>query len=655
MTGKKPSSRNGRLRESSAGADGGHAAFLPVSRGDMESRGWGELDFLFVSGDAYVDHPSFAAALICRLLEHEGYRVGIAAQPDWRGDDDFTAMGRPRLGVLVGAGNLDSMLGKLTASKKVRSTDAYSPGGRRGLRPDRATLVYCQRIRRLWGDIPLIVGGVEASLRRFVHYDYWSDALRRSILIDSQADLLVYGMGERQILEIAGALSDGVPVDAIRNVKGTCYAAGPDGLPEAFVELPSWKEISASRSCFAEAYRISSLEQDPIKGRPLVQRHEKKALVQLPPALPLTEKEMDAVYDLPYRRTWHPMYDADGGVPALAEVQFSVTSHRGCFGSCSFCAIHAHQGRIIQARSHTSILREVRLLTRLPGFKGYIHDIGGPTANFRHPSCSHQATRGACRGRECLFPTPCRNLDASHADYLELLRKCRAVPGVKKVFVRSGLRYDYLLLAGADGRRFLEELCEHHVSGQLKVAPEHASPTVLRYMRKGDAGEYRKFMALYEAVNRRLGKRQYLVPYFMTSHPGSGLPEAVELAEFAAELDFCPEQAQDFIPTPGSLATCMYYTGMDPFTREPVFVPRSAGERRDQRALLQHRMPQNRERVLEALRKAGRMDCVKTLFPDGTMGKAARGPRQERPKRGEAAPARRRPRRRRSGDSQPPF
>lgn len=647
LRGKTGPSRSGGGRADAGRAAADPSAFLPVTRRDVEARGWDALDFLFVSGDAYVDHPSFAAALIGRLLEREGYRVGIVPQPDWRRDDDFVAMGRPRLGVLVGAGNLDSMLGKLTASRKVRGTDAYSPGGRTGLRPDRATLVYCQRIRGLWGDIPLIVGGIEASLRRFVHYDYWSDALRRSILIDSQADLLVYGMGERQILEIAKALSDGLPVGAIR-VRGTCYAARPDDLPDTFLELPSWKEVTESKERFAEAYRLSSLEQDPIRGRTLVQRHEKKALVQLPPALPLSEEEMDSVYDLPYERTWHPMYDAAGGVPALAEVRFSVTSHRGCFGSCSFCAIHAHQGRIVQARSHESILREVRLLTRLPDFKGYIHDVGGPTANFRHPSCSHQAARGACRGRECLFPSPCRDLDTDHTDYLELLRKCRAVPGVKKVFVRSGLRYDYLLLDGAGGRTFLEELCEHHVSGQLKVAPEHASSAVLKRMRKGDAGQYRKFMALYEAINKRLGKRQYLVPYFMTSHPGSGLREAVELAEFAAELDFCPEQVQDFIPTPGSLATCMYYTGMDPFTREPVFVPRADGERRDQRALLQHRMPQNRERVLEALKRAGRMDCAKKLLPAEEGRKDARG------FRGESAPARRGVRKRRSGGSRPP-
>lgn len=593
--------------------------FLPVSRADMEARRWKELDFLFVSGDAYVDHPSFAAALLCRLLEARGYRVGILPQPDWKSDAPFLSMGRPRLGVLVGAGNLDSMLGKLTAGKKTRGTDAYSPGGRRGLRPDRATIVYGQRVRRVFGgDMPIIIGGIEASLRRFAHYDYWSDSLRRSILLDSQADLLVYGMGERALLEIAAALAEGRPVGDIRDVRGTCYVARPGEEPEGtFVELPSWEAVTGDKRQFAEAFRLMSLEQDAARGRTLLQRYEKgRMAVQLPPAWPLSEAEMDEVYDQPFTRRWHPMYDAAGGVPALREVEFSVTSHRGCFGSCAFCAIHAHQGRVIQARSHASILREVREMTRLPGFKGYIHDVGGPTANFRHPSCKKQLEHGVCRGRECLFPEPCRNLDTSHEDYLNLLRECRAVPGVKKVFVRSGLRYDYLLLDGARGRAFLEELCEHHVSGQLKVAPEHASPTVLRHMRKGDIGQYRRFMALYEKCNRKLGKRQYLVPYFMTSHPGCGMKEAIELALFAAELAFCPEQAQDFIPTPGSLATCMYYTGLDPFTGERVDSPRTEQERRAQRALLQHRMPQNRRLVLETLKKAGRMDAAAKLYPE---------------------------------------
>jgi uncharacterized radical SAM protein YgiQ len=566
-------------------------------------------------------------------------------------------MGRPRLGVLVSAGNLDSMLNKLTANKKTRGTDAYSPGGRVGLRSDRATLVYCQKVREIWGDIPLITGGVEASLRRFAHYDYWSDSLRRSILVDSQADLLVFGMGERQILEIAGLLDEGAPVSAIRQVHGTCYLA--EGIEEIedmriktpFVELPSWEAVTRHKKSFAEAFRLASLEQDALRGKTLVQRYGEggkrgKLLVQLPPASPLTEEEMDEIYDLPYAREWHPMYEAEG-VPALAEVKFSVTSHRGCFGSCAFCAIHAHQGRVVQARSHGSILREVEGLTRAKDFKGYIHDIGGPTANFRHPSCSEQLARGTCANRECLFPAPCRRLDTSHADYLELLREARVVKGVRKVFVRSGLRYDYLMADGKGGREFLTELCLHHVSGQLKVAPEHASPAALRAMRKGDIGRYRGFMKLFRETNERLeqkgekqgkGKKQYLLPYFMTSHPGTGLSEAVELALFAAELEFCPEQAQDFIPTPGSLATCMYYTGLDPFTGEPVVVPRDARERRMQRALLQHRMPQNHALAREALLKAGRGDLIgfgrgKLVPPEAPGKTAGRVPPGESPRR----------------------
>jgi uncharacterized radical SAM protein YgiQ len=589
----------------------------------MEEREWDTLDFLFVTGDAYVDHPSFAMALIGRLLERHGYRVGIVAQPDWRGTEDFTVMGRPRLGVLVGAGNLDSMLNKRTAGKKTRSSDSYSPGGRAGLRPDRATIVYCQKIREIWGSgVPLVVGGIEASLRRFAHYDYWSDTLRRSILLDSQADVLVFGMGERQILEIARLLDEGYPADALLDVPGTCYVTEDIGHLSSFVELPSWEAVKGDKKAFAEAFRLASLEQDPLRGKTLIQRYETRNspqprgnyLVQLPPALPLTEEMMDEIYDLPYTREWHPRYDGLGGVPALSEVKFSVTSHRGCFGSCAFCAIHAHQGRIVQARSHASILREVENLTRMKDFKGYIHDIGGPTANFRHPACLGQTRRGACRNRECLFPRSCRHIDTSHADYLELLREARAVKGVKKVFVRSGLRYDYLLADGEGGREFLTELCRYHVSGQLKVAPEHASPLVLRVMRKGDLDRYRKFMELFRAANQELGKKQYLVPYFMTGHPGTGLPEAVELALFAAELEFCPEQVQDFVPTPGSLATCMYYTGLDPFTGEKVVVVRNPRERGMQRALLQHRAAQNHALAREALLKAGRGDLIGRLL-----------------------------------------
>ncbi|MBQ9895911.1 MAG: YgiQ family radical SAM protein [Synergistaceae bacterium] len=587
--------------------------FLPVSREDMQARGWDELDFLYISGDAYVDHPSFAPALICRLLEAHGYKVGIIAQPEWRNnlEKNFMKMGKPKLAVLVGAGNLDSMLAKLTANKKVRNKDAYSPGGKIGLRPDRATIVYSQIAKRLFNETPLIIGGIEASLRRFVHYDYWADSLRRSILMDAQADLLIYGMGELQILEIAKLLAQGVNVNNIKNINGTCYVAHDLNDLNNFVELPSWQEINEDKLNFAKAFKLAYQEQDAMHGKILVQSHEKGILIQNPPARPLSTQELDEVYELNYTRQWHPSYDALGGVPALSEVKFSITAHRGCFGSCAFCAIHAHQGRIIQARSDESIIREIKILTKLPDFKGYIHDVGGPTANFHHVSCQDQLKRGVCKNKECLFPEPCRNLDASHESYLNLLRKCRAIKGVKKIFVRSGLRYDYLLCDKKFGREFLEELCEHHVSGQLKVAPEHASAKVLKLMRKCDINKYKKFAELYDECNRKLVKAkklksmQYLVPYFMTSHPGAGLNEAIELGEFAAELNFCPEQAQDFIPTPGSLATCMYYSGVDPFTGQEVYCEKRESERKVQRALLQHRMPKNKNLVIKALKRAG--------------------------------------------------
>ena len=587
--------------------------FLPVSREDMQARGWDELDFLYISGDAYVDHPSFAPALICRLLEAHGYKVGIIAQPEWRNnlEKNFMKMGKPKLAVLVGAGNLDSMLAKLTANKKVRNKDAYSPGGKIGLRPDRATIVYSQIAKRLFNETPLIIGGIEASLRRFVHYDYWADSLRRSILMDAQADLLIYGMGELQILEIAKLLAQGVNVNNIKNINGTCYVAHDLNDLNNFVELPSWQEINEDKLNFAKAFKLAYQEQDAMHGKILVQAHEKGILIQNPPARPLSTQELDEVYELNYTRQWHPSYDALGGVPALSEVKFSITAHRGCFGSCAFCAIHAHQGRIIQARSDESIIREIKILTKLPDFKGYIHDVGGPTANFHHVSCQDQLKRGVCKNKECLFPEPCRNLDASHESYLNLLRKCRAIKGVKKIFVRSGLRYDYLLCDKKFGREFLEELCEHHVSGQLKVAPEHASAKVLKLMRKCDINKYKKFAELYDECNRKLVKAkklksmQYLVPYFMTSHPGAGLNEAIELGEFAAELNFCPEQAQDFIPTPGSLATCMYYSGVDPFTGQEVYCEKRESERKVQRALLQHRMPKNKNLVIKALKRAG--------------------------------------------------
>ena len=575
----------------------------------MVSRGWDELDFLFISGDAYVDHPSFGPAIITRLLEKAGFRVGMIAQPNWQDTADFKIMGRPRLAVLISAGNLDSMLNKFTAAKKVRSSDSYSPGGKAGLRPDRATIVYANRVRECWPDIPVLIGGIEASLRRFAHYDYWSDSVRRSILIDSRADLLVYGMGESQVLAIATMLQQGLSIREIRNVDGTCWVTGDTAdLPDNAMEVPAYEQVLKNKTDYAAAFKTQYLEQDPLRGRTIIQRHGERFLVQNKPALPLSSSEMDRIYALPYERTWHPSYDIAGGVPAIEEVQFSITSHRGCFGACSFCAIGSHQGRIIQQRIHKSILQEAQLFTRLPGFKGYIHDVGGPTANFRHPSCSKQLKQGTCRERQCLFPKPCPQLDTDHSDYLRLLRELRALPGIKKVFIRSGIRYDYLL--AGKYREFLRELCEHHVSGQLKVAPEHVSAPVIEAMQKSGKDLFLKFLAAFRQENERLGKEQYLVPYLMCAHPGSGVDDAIELAEFLRDIGYHPEQVQEFIPTPGSLSTAMYYTGIHPLTGKPISVPKSTEQRQAQRALLQFRHPKNRRLVSLALRKAGRADLI---------------------------------------------
>ena len=574
----------------------------------MAERGWSELDFLLVSGDAYVDHPSFGTAVIARVLEAEGFRVGILPQPDWRVCDSFMEMGRPRLAALVTAGNLDSMLNRLTAAKKSRSEDSYSPGGRPGMRPDRATIVYCSRLKECWKDLPLVIGGVEASLRRFAHYDYWSDEVRRSILFDSQADLLVYGMGELQIRRIAEALAEGISVGRLTDVPGTVWRTKESDTAERCVVCPSFEEVSVDKKLFAEAFVKQDREQDPFSGRAVAQKHGTCWIVQNPPARPLTTEELDRVYSLPYARTWHPMYENAGGVPAITEVRFSLTSHRGCFGGCSFCAIHYHQGRIIQSRSHDSLLREAKILTSLPDFKGYIHDVGGPTANFRVPACEEQLVRGACKDRQCLFPRPCRKLTADHSDYIELLRKLRALPKVKKVFIRSGIRFDYLMSDLKSG--FLEELCMYHVSGQLKVAPEHVSPRVLALMGKPRREVYERFRSAFAAMNKRLGKKQYLVPYFISSHPGSTLEDAVELAEFIRDSRVQPEQIQDFIPTPGSLSTCMYYTGINPFTGEVVQSAKSPEERRMQRALLRFADWKNRNAVIKALEAVGRRDLI---------------------------------------------
>lgn len=581
--------------------------FLPICRRDMEERGWHELDFVFISGDAYVDHPSFGPAIICRLLEKHGYKVGIIPQPDWHTTKDFDRLGKPRLGFLVSAGNMDSLLNKFTAAKKVRHEDAYSPGGQAGHRPERATIVYCNRLRELYPDVPIIIGGIEASLRRMAHYDYWSNAIRRSILVDSQADLLIYGMGERAILEIAADLQQGVEVANIQDVHGTCYRVPNKDYAWDYIELPSFEAVRKDKKTFAEAFKIEYLEQDPIRGRKLLQQNDEWCVVQNPPAMPLSEEQMDEVYGLPYMRTYHPIYEKEGGVPAIKEVQFSLVSQRGCFGGCNFCAIISHEGRIIQRRSHASLIREAKILTHMKGFKGYIHDVGGPTANFRRTSCDGQLKRGTCRGKPCLSPEPCKLLVADHSDYIKLLRELRSLPGVKKVFVRSGIRFDYLLLAKDD---FLYELCKYHVSGQLKIAPEHISDRVTRLMGKSNRAVYLRFVEKFRRMNERLGKKQYLVPYFMSSHPGSELSDAVELAEFIRDMGYHPQQVQDFIPTPGTLSTCMWYTGLDPMTGEKVYSAKSYEEKRMQRALMQYWLPKNHEIVRKALHLAHREDLI---------------------------------------------
>ena len=595
--------------------------FLVTERADMEARGWAELDFVLISGDAYVDHPSFAPAVIGRYLESKGYRVGIIAQPDWNNVNAFKKLGKPRLASLVTAGNLDSMLNKFTAAKKIRREDDYSPGGEAGHRPDRATLVYSNRMKEAFRDVPLIIGGIEASLRRFGHYDYWSDTVRRSILVDSKADVLIYGMGELQIIELAEALDQNRFEESLPNIRGICYMS--KDIPSIdCVECPSFEEIKVDKMAFADAFRIQYDEQDPFYGRPIVQKHGDRYVVQNVPALPLTQEQMDAAYDLPYTRKWHPAYDDKGGVPALSEVQFSLVSQRGCFGSCSFCAITNHQGRIIQNRSHQSLIDEAKLMINMDGFKGYIHDVGGPTANFRHLACDKQAVFGACKGRTCAAPEPCENLNTNHDDYIALLRKLRKLKGVKKVFVRSGLRYDYVL--ADNNKAFVKELCQYHVSGQLKVAPEHVSKRVTTMMGKAGKEEFLTFKKWFEEANRELGKKQYLVPYFMSSHPGCTLEDAIELAEFLRDQHMYPEQVQDFIPTPGSLSTCMYYTGINPLDGKPVYVAKKGRDKAKQRALMQYKNIENYDLVKEALIEANRRDLIgfgpECLIPSRPIG-----------------------------------
>ena len=583
--------------------------FLPICKKDMDERGIQQLDFVYVIGDAYVDHPSFGHAIISRVLEAHGYTVGIISQPDWKDDHSISILGEPRLGFLVAAGNMDSMVNHYTVSKKRRSTDAYTPGGVMGKRPDYATITYCNLIRRNYKKTPIIIGGIEASLRRLAHYDYWSDSLKRSILLDSGADLLLYGMGERSIVEVADALNSGLLVRDITFIDGTVYKTRKKEDIYDAIFLPDYSELKADKKNYAKSFYVQYQNTDPFSGKRLAESYDYKTfVVQNPPSKPLTIEEMDDVYALPYIRTYHPSYEKAGGVPAISEVKFSLVSNRGCFGGCSFCALTFHQGRIIQVRSHESIIEEAKMLTKEPDFKGYIHDVGGPTANFRAPACKKQLKHGACPNKQCLFPKPCDNLIADHRDYRALLKQLRALPGVKKVFIRSGIRFDYLL-ADKD-QSFLKELCEYHVSGQLKVAPEHISDAVLKYMGKPENSVYRRFVQSYQKMNEKIGRKQFLVPYLMSSHPGSTLKEAVELAEFLRDFGYMPEQGQDFYPTPSTLSTCMYYTGVDPRTMEPVYTAVNPHEKAMQRALIQYRNPKNYELVSEALHKAGRTDLI---------------------------------------------
>ena len=583
--------------------------FLPITREEMKERGWDQVDFVYVSGDAYVDHPSFGHAIITRLLESRGYRVGIIAQPDWRKPESVQVFGEPRLGFLVSAGNMDSMVNHYSVSKKRRKTDAYTPGGEMGKRPDYACVVYGNLIRQTYKKTPIILGGIEASLRRMAHYDYWSDKLKRSVLLDSGADVISYGMGEHSIVELAEALDAGIPVEDITYIAGTVVKTKSlDSIYDAEI-LPSFEDLKADKMNYARSFYTQYLNTDAFNGKRLVEPYsEHLYVVQNPPAAPLTQMEMDDVYSLPYQRTYHPSYEAKGGVPAIKEIKFSLISNRGCFGGCSFCALTFHQGRIVQVRSHESLIEEAKEITKDKDFKGYIHDVGGPTANFRHPSCKKQMEHGVCKTRQCLFPSPCKNLDADHRDYVSLLRKLRDIPKVKKVFIRSGIRFDYLL---ADKKQeFLRELCEYHVSGQLKVAPEHVAGPVLSLMGKPEHKVYEEFTRQFYKMNEKIGKEQYLVPYLMSSHPGSTLKEAVELAEYCRDLGYMPEQVQDFYPTPSTLSTCMYYTGVDPRTMQKVYVPKSPHEKAMQRALIQYRNPELYDLVIEALHKAGRADLI---------------------------------------------
>ena len=582
--------------------------FLPVSKKDMVERGIEQLDFICITGDSYVDHPSFGIAIISRMIESLGFTVGIIAQPDWRSDRDFLKLGRPKYAFLVTSGNIDSMVAHYTSAKKKRSDDAYTAGGKAGKRPDRAVIVYCRKIREIFGDIPLAIGGLEASLRRFAHYDYWDDCVKPSILIESGADLLMYGMSEHQITEISKRLAAGENIRNMTDIRGTCYATEPVNTPIGAAECPSLKQVSENKELYAKACRQQYDQHDEIYGKTVIQRHGNLMLVQNPPAYCLTTEEMDYVYSLPYMRAYHPSYEKLGGVPGIREVEFSITHNRGCFGNCNFCSIALHQGRKISCRSEESILKEAEMLVKMPNFKGYIHDVGGPTANFRHPSCEKQIKLGLCKGKKCLAPVPCKALEVDHTEYLEILRKLRSIKGIKKVFIRSGIRYDYLIEDKND--EFMRELIKYHVSGQLKVAPEHCSAVVLDRMGKPHIETYKKFQQKFYSITKGMNKEQYLVPYLMSSHPGSTLNEAIELAVFLKENNINPEQVQDFYPTPGTISTCMFYTGLDPYTMKKVYVPKTPEEKAMQRALLQYFRPQNKPIVIKALLKAGRKDLI---------------------------------------------
>jgi uncharacterized radical SAM protein YgiQ len=582
--------------------------FLPLTAADAEARGWKELDFIIITGDAYVDHPAWGAALIGRLLEREGYRVGIIAQPDWRAVSSFRKLGKPVLAFLVTAGNLDSMVNKYTANKKPRSTDDYSPGGKAGFRPDRATLVYTSMAKQAFSQVPVILGGIEASLRRLSHYDYWSDKVRRSLISDAKADLLIYGMAERALLETAAALKSGRKASELTEIRGTVYRTKSIDALENFIRLPDFDAVKTDKKAFAESFAIQYANTDPFTGRILAEFEGDFYAVQNPPPYPAGREELDSYYQLPFTRAAHPDYDEAGGVPALEEVRFSLVSSRGCFGACSFCSLTFHQGKIISSRSHSSIIEEAAILSGLDGFKGYIHDVGGPTANFRHPACSKQAEKGSCTDKSCLGFKSCPKLYVSHADYLELLRKLKKLPGIKKVFIRSGLRFDYLMQDGDES--FFSELVRDHVSGQLKVAPEHVSAAVLKLMHKPAREVFTAFKLRFEELNRKHGKKQFLVPYFISAHPGAGLKEAVELAEYLRDSRINPEQVQDFYPTPGTLSTCMYHTGFDPLTMKAVYTAKGEKDRKYQRALLQYRKKENKKLVIEALVKAGRTDLI---------------------------------------------